>query len=419
MEASETATLANSTRRAAGGVGLHCVQYLPDARLEGGGVARAVLDWCTILAARGLGMTLVSNSAAGIPSSWFNSGLAEAVGTPRAEVISPPGGCFGRFGPKALDTVVRLLKTADVLHLHAPWLTGNRQIAATARRLGVPYLLTPHGMLDDWSMSQRAFKKRFYLRTVGRRFLEGAAVVHCSAAAEAEQASKWFTTPRTTVLPLLCDLSSFRSLPGVSVARDAIPALNAPGLKILFLGRLHEKKGCDLLIRAAAELRRRAIPFVLVMAGPDNSGYRAHLQTLVRELALQDSVVFPGFVEGDQRISLLQSADVLALPTHQENFGFVLTEAMACGTPVVTTQGVDIWQEIQAGGGLIVDRTVASVAQALCDLAGDPAAARARGERSRAWAFEYLDTARLGAAYEALYSRLAADKAAQQKQSVS
>src|SRR5207248_2150044 len=116
---------------------------------------------------------------------------------PIAKVIPPPREIPGKpLGAEALQIAEASIRDADILHLHGPWLDGNRQLAEIARRYGVPYIVTLHGMLDDWSMSQRAIKKRLYMMLWGKRFLDRAACVHCTAAAELAQARRWFSNPR-------------------------------------------------------------------------------------------------------------------------------------------------------------------------------------------------------------------------------
>ncbi len=114
-------------------------------------------------------------------------------------------------------------------------------------------------------------------------------------------------------------------------------------------------------------------------------------------------------VRGIEKISLYQACDLFVLPTHQENFGLVLPEAMACGTPVITTRGVDIWPELESGGATIVDGTPEAIARAIKDLLSDPEALAARGERARRFVCDWLNPTDLAARYEAMYRDAIAD----------
>lgn len=381
---------------------LRIVHYVPGIRLEQGGVVRAVLDWCTVFAARGHHVTLIAYQGNDIPRQWLNG----EPGKPVARVVPPPRALPGKpLGDAALKIAEETIRDSDVLHLHGPWLDGNRQLAAIARRLNVPYVLTLHGMLDDWSMTQRGLKKRLYMRLWGRKFLAAAAYVHCTAEVERSQSARWFENPRAIVLPYIVELSAFEHLPGPELGLQCFPPDRRAGSKLLFLSRLHEQKGIDILIRAVARLRDAGLDFTLVIAGTGETSYVREMHALVAQLNLRDRVIFVGLITGQQKLSLFQAADLFVLPTRHENFGLVLTEAMACGTPVLTSTGTDIWRELETAGGTIAPRnTPPDVADAMRDLLTKPREVLAEmGKRGRAWVFETLAVEPLLARYEALY----------------
>ena len=359
-----------------------------------------VLDLCATLAARGHRVTLLTSDAADVPGGWL------AGGTAFPKVITLPGpGRFAQLLPgSAIEKAAGALAACDVLHLHGAWEPANRQFARVARRIKVPYLVTVHGMLDDWSMAQRPLKKKLYLALGGRRFFERAATVQCTARAELEQARKHLGRSRGVVVPLLVDLSPFDTLPGPGPAHAAFPDTRTDLPKVLFLSRLHHKKGIEVLIMAAALLRKRGRPVRVLIAGSGEPEYETSLRSFAQRIGAADDVKFLGMVRGVEKVSLYQAADVFALPTSQENFGLVLPEAMACRTPVVTTKGVDIWQEIQSAGATIADGTPAAFADAIEALLGDPARRQEVGERGRRWVYETLAPDQLLPRYEAFYA---------------
>jgi len=385
---------------------LRIVHYSPVMRIEMGGVVRAVLDWCTVMAARGHEVILVTCDASQLPADWNG-----ADGKPK--VVAIPGGRRpnGLVGPAAVRAWDKLLSPGTVIHLHTPWTASNMQMSWRARRRGVPYIVSIHGMLDDWSMRQRTLKKRFFLAAGGRHYLSAAARNHYTAVAERDQARKWIPGGRPAVIPCLVDLSPYRQLPGPQIAQAKFGIDNATPT-LLFLSRLHEKKGVHTLIDAAAQLRRRGRAFRLIIAGaaaPAERDYEMGLRDQVHRLGLQETVAFVGLVTGLEKISLYQASDLFVLPTHQENFGLVLIEAMVCGKQVLTTRGTDIWQEIASAGGAIAENSADAFADAIARLLEDRTALAESGQRARQWAMRWLDMDRVAAEYEQLYAQVLAE----------
>jgi glycosyltransferase involved in cell wall biosynthesis len=379
---------------------LSIAHYIPAVRLADGGVVRAVLDWCRLLAHRGHRVTLLTYDATDIPQEW----LAQGTALPQIVVLPRPNR-LGRLDAVALNLAQSVIERVDVLHLHGLWLSSNLQLAAIANKLETPYLLTTHGMLDNWATSQRFVKKRIFHALIGRQFLEKAAQIHCMAEEELRQATPWLNGAPATILHCLVDLEPFQNLSKRTASTDRNAGESIPTL--LFLGRLHVKKGIDLLIDVMAELRRRGQAARLLIAGQGEAGYEADLRDQTRRLGLDDVAQFLGLVTGDAKTSLFQSADLFVLPTSQENFGIALIEAAACGVPLLTTRGVDIWRELEAAGAAIAERSVTGFADAIERLLRDRAQLQKNAGAVRDWVFATLDPERLLPEYERLYQSVA------------
>ncbi len=373
-------------------------------RLADGGVVVAVMDLCREFAARGHSVTLLACDDTDVPDAW----CAGAPGSPRLLRLEPPSLPIGLFSPGQLRAARDAIAGADVLHLHGAWTPSNVQFAAIARRAGVPYVVSIHGMLDDWCMAQKRLKKSLHLALAGRRTLERAGAVHCTAAAELEQSRKRFPRARAAVIPLFLDLEPFSDPPGPEEARAAFDSLANEGPHVLFLSRLHPKKGLELLIDAANLLRTRGRACTLTVAGSGDPAYERSLRERVRSLDLDDRVRFVGFVGGRLKISLLRACDLFVLPSSQENFGYVLFEAMAAGTPVVASRLIDTWPElVESGGAAVVDRDPGAIADAITTLLDDPGRRAAMGSAGRAWVTRNLNPDAVIARFESLYAELA------------
>ncbi len=381
---------------------MRIAHFLISMKLEGGGVVRAVIDLVGVLARSGLEVTLLTFDRGELPSDWI-SGETRGI-----RVVELPGRADHRSGQllsrAQLDAAGDALKQCDLLHLHGAWDVANAQLARLARRRAVPYVISPHGMLDEWAISHKWLKKRIYFTLLGRRMFERAAAVHCTAEAEAEQARQWIRPRRLEVLPLALDLTAYRQLPDAAAKAADIPV---SGRSVLFLSRVHPVKRVEIVIEAIALLRRAGREVILFVAGDGEEAYMASLKNLAAKLGVAEAVQWLGMVRGERKLLTFRMADVFALPTFQENFGMVLVESMACGTPVVTTRGVDIWRELESAGATIADATPEAFADAIARLLDDEPDRLDRGRRGREWVLGFLDSDRLAAGYAAFYRSLA------------
>lgn len=376
---------------------VHVMRYM---LLEHGGVVRAVLDICAVLAKAGHDVELLCIDDKDVPEAWKRG----EPGTPRVRKMPKPGLPGAMFTRAQLREVEQMVRGADAVHLHAAWHISNIQIAAACRKLSVPYVLSIHGMLDDWCMTQRGAKKKVFLSLGARKMLERAAFVHCTAQAELDQSKKWYPRGRGRVIPLVFDLEPFRTMPGPGPARARFAALTSGQPSALFISRLHYKKGVEHLIRATKLLKDRGTRVSVLIAGSGDKAYEQQMRSMVGELGLEQTVEFLGMVSGIEKISLYEAADIVVLPTSQENFGFVVFEALASGTPLITTPGVDTWPEVEAsGGGVIVAQDAALIADTMAALLADPARRAKMGRSGREWVMRELDPERVVERFVAMY----------------
>jgi len=221
-----------------------------------------------------------------------------------------------------------------LIHDNGMWLPSNHAAAVAARRLGVPFVVSPRGMLEPWSLQHRGFKKRIAWRVFARRDLEGAALLHATSVMEAENFRALGLRQPAAVIPNGVDLPEMPDDRPRAEVRTA-----------LFLSRVHPKKG--LLNLVAAWARVRPPGWRLVIAGPDESGHRAEVEVAIRTARLESTVSFAGSVAGEAKRRLFLDADLFILPTYSENFGVAVAEALAHGVPVITTRAAP-WSDLES-----------------------------------------------------------------------
>lgn len=388
---------------------MNILHYIESTGFKYGGPPRFALDACRVLANEGHAATILTPDATDTPATWLEEAGCRSGDTPtvaRLGTLMRPGGFIGLSGMRRVRTALR---AADVIHLHGVWAPSNLQVAAAAREMGVPYVVSLHGMLDDWCISQSGLKKKAFLTLGGRYMLEHAARVHCTAQAEVDQSKKWFPNGAEAIIPYLMDLDPYRDLPGPQLAREKFAVLREDGAPtVLFLSRLHYKKGPEFLLQAAAKLKELGVTGKVAFAGTGDPAYIDSLKAMAEQLGVSDRVHFLGMVVGREKLSLYQSADLFVLPTSQENFGLVLIEALACGTPIVTTKGVDIWRDVEASGSaMICDQAPQHLAETISTILNNDGLRRGMASKARQWVFREFDERVLLRRFEGLYENAA------------
>ncbi|HLK13296.1 MAG TPA: glycosyltransferase [Fimbriimonadaceae bacterium] len=292
--------------------------------------------------------------------------------------LGPGRGRFG-FTPNLVPWLLAHAGEFDYVVVNGIWQYNSLGTRKAMLRLGKPYVVFTHGMLDPWFKRAYPFKhlkKWLYWPWGDYRVLRDAAAVLFTSDEERVLArqSFWLYRAKERVVHYGTGGPAGEAKAQVEAFEDRFPELQGRRF-LLFLSRIHEKKGCDLLLRAFARLEDRDLR--LVIAGPDQVGWVAELQGLAQRLGVADRVTWPGMLSGDLKWGAFQSCEAFVLPSHQENFGIVVAEALACGKPVLISNKVNIWREIEsAGAGLVAGDTQAGTDELLARWTAMTAAER-------------------------------------------
>jgi glycosyltransferase involved in cell wall biosynthesis len=277
--------------------------------------------------------------------------------------VGPSKSSFG-FSSKAAGWLHKNVHAYDAVLIDGLWQYPAVAARKSALAAGVPYLVFPHGMLDPWFRRRyplKHLKMQLFWLLAQRQILLDASRVIFTTEAEEELApgTFWPHSWTSAVVPL----GTSRPVGEPATLRAAFYE-HCPDVKgrrfLLFLSRIHEKKGCDLLLKAFCRLAEQNPEVDLVMAGPDPDGLRPMLESIAKQAGLEDRVHWPGMLQGDAKWGAFFSAEAFILPSHQENFGIAIAEAIACRLPVLISNKINIWHYVtEDGTGFVEEDTEA------------------------------------------------------------
>ena len=265
-----------------------------------------------------------------------------------------------------IDTTLRktfreVIRASDGIHIHGLWETASTVASHFARALKKPYVLSAHGMLEPWALSNKALKKRVYSALVEKHNLQGAACLHALTEAEVDDYRRLGCRQPVAVIPN-----------GVDAPSSAAPSLflkNFPQLIgkdiILFLGRLHFKKGLDLLVKAWGAIARDYPTASLVFAGPDSENSVSAIRQLIDDHGISDRIVFTGMLTGDLKWSAFASATSFVLPSYSEGLSVAVLEALCMGVPVIISENCHLPEVATQGAGWVIPAEVNALQSAI------------------------------------------------------
>jgi glycosyltransferase involved in cell wall biosynthesis len=394
---------------------LHVIPSISPAR---GGPSQAVISMVKFLRLAGVEAEIITTNDNG-------SGLLDVPLYNLYEYEGVPVRFFPRFSPPLLKLRKYILSPEltlwlwqnmdnyDLLHIHYIFSYVSTTTMAIARFCRVPYITRPLGQLCEWSLQQSRYKKELYLKLIERQNLNHCRALHFTSIQE-----------KNEFLPLGWEIPSF-VLPHGHEPHPNFPDArlhlrqqlgigdNCP--VVLFLSRLHPKKGLENTIAALSKCQEA---FTFIIAGSGEDAYTAHLRCWVHEMGLTDRTIFAGFVSGEQKCLLLQGADLFILTSYSENFGLAVLEAMASGIPVLLTPEVALASVVRDSdcGYVTKDNSIPSIVENLQKFFCDRLHAKQMGKNGSKLVNSHYTWAATTSKLFEIYSNLLAGLPAQDRE---
>lgn len=343
---------------------LHVIPSVGPVR---GGPSEAVLAMCRALRARGVEADIVTTNDNGPDLLPVSTGQFQDFDGNRICFLprwspSVPALREFQYSQEFAHWLRSHMQNYDGLHVHAVFSYLSTCAMSLARSLRKPFIVRPLGQFDEWSLRQKAWKKRLYYALIEKANVTAAAAFHCTSSAEARNVVAHVGKARTAIIPHGIEAMSEIADASKRV-RDKFE-IRLDEKIILFLSRWAEKKNIPLLLEALAKMQDDR--WTLILAGTGDTGYQKVIREKITCLGLAQRVRCPGHVSGDTKTMLLQGSDMFVLPSISENFGVAAAEALCCGLPTVVSSGVDIADTIlKLNGGSVCVTTAESIASAI------------------------------------------------------
>ncbi|OOY06989.1 MULTISPECIES: glycosyltransferase [unclassified Thioclava] len=345
---------------------------------RGGGVSEVVFELAASFAARGHETRIIGRLLSDQATSM----------SARAPYIEA---CSTRT---AVSRAISLTR-GHILHVHGIWAPYLAAGQRTARRAGIPIVISPHGMLDPWALTQGKLKKRIALASYEGKNLANASCIHALNSAEADAVRNLLPAARIAVIP------NGVSLPSVQRSDEKADKV------LLFLGRIHPKKGILDLVEGFSLAGSFADGWRLIIAGWDDGGHRKDVEERVKALGLEDRISVPGPAFGKQKSQLLSNATAFALTSYSEGLPMSILEAWSYSLPVLMTPECNLSIGGPAGAAVLCNAGPRAVANGLVKLFSMNHTARVRmGEAGRKLVEQQFSWPNITSQFESLYAWL-------------
>jgi glycosyltransferase involved in cell wall biosynthesis len=361
---------------------MRVLHVIPSVAERSGGPATAIIPMCRALKQEGVEVLLVSTNA----GMDHDEGVSEYKGIPAKFFPTQMGESF-KYSRPLSSWLSSNIERFDVAHIHAVFNHSSIAAAHVCRRAGVPYVVRPLGTLEPWSMTQKSIRKRVFWQISGKGMLRRAAAIHYTTQAEKLSTERLLGLNHGKVIALGIEANSATSVTDAKLEQHFPELANKP--YALVMSRLHPKKGLDVLLDAFLSLVQvqKFAHWRLVIAG---DGPADHVLKLKAIAGSSSQIHFTGWLDGEKKDAVLGRASLLVLPSHQENFGLCVMEALSRSVPVLVSPHVNLAEKIVlANAGWIATVDKDALMSRLAEALSDDDERRRRGQAGKQLSQKY------------------------------
>jgi glycosyltransferase involved in cell wall biosynthesis len=352
-----------------------------------GGPSKCVLDLAEALGRQRIDLDIVATTANGstnlnVPTqTWIHEKFY------RIQYFSYWNFIDYKFSSSLTRWLFKNISNYDLVHTHAIFSYPTLPAHWACQLYRIPYVMTPHGMLEPWALSYKSGKKKLYFSLLEKPALQCASAIQMLASTEAVNVEKLGIKSPLVIVPNGIHQSDFQFLLDPEIFYQKFPKTRHRTI-ILFLGRIDPKKGLDLLAIAFGKVHAQFPETHLVLAGPDNIDFSPTVKGYFSEVNCLEAVTFTGMLTDSLKYSALAAADIYVAPSYSEGFSVSVLEGMASGLPCVITTGCNFPEATREKAALVVDINATQIGNALLWCLANPEESKQMGDRARKLIFE-------------------------------
>ncbi len=352
-----------------------------------GGPTKVVLELAESITKLGIGVDIIATCANG--STSLDMPLNEWIIQKYHRIQYFPYLDFFdyKFTASMTKWLFKNIANYDIVHTNAIFSYPVLAAHWACQFRNIPYIVTPHGMMEPWALAYKAWKKKLYFNLLEKPALKKASCMQMLASTEAEGIESLALKTPLVIVPNGIHREDFTSLPSSEIFYREFPETRNKKL-IIFLGRIDPKKGLNLLAPAFAQAYAKFPETHLIVAGPDNTGFLSTAESYFMEAGCRNAVTFTGMLTGTLKYASLAASHIYVAPSYSEGFSMSVLEGMAAGLPCVITTGCNFPEAGMANAASIVDIDADQIADALMEFLQDSIQAKATGDRARQFILE-------------------------------